>query len=306
MLVLWALYSKLSDHQNLRAFGEFVQTLDLFTLFWVMTLVVMLMLINWGIEVIKWQIVCKPFHQWAWKDALSSVFCGLSWAVFTPNRLGEYGGRVFFLPPRKRLLGVVAMGFGAFAQLAITQCTGALALAWFLDTYFSLPPWVENALWVLACLYGLFFLFVFAKLSSAYHWLPEWKRLKRLKRYLRILRRFKRKTVGAIMTWSMLRFLIFTSQYLLLFMVFLPEISWTTTYGLVVLLLFVQTVLPSLDLFDFGVRSLTGGYIFSFVTDQEMLVMAIVSCIWFINLIVPAIIGAPLVFKIKFFGNSDH
>jgi hypothetical protein len=304
-LVAWGLYTKLNDHQNLRAFHQLVRELDLWAWGTLLLVVLGMMLINWGLEVWKWIQLCKPFHRWNPWEATQSVLSGLSWAVFTPNRLGEYGGRVFFLPFRKRLLGVVAMGFGAFAQLVLTQVTGAFALAWFVQRYLLISEVFEWLLWMAAIGYSLFFLFLFSRLSTANHWFPSWKRLARIKSNLRVLRRYQGRATREVLILSLLRYVVFTSQYMVLFVVLLPEIPWTTTYLLVVLLLFIQTLLPSLDLFDFGVRSLTAGYLFSYVTHHEVVVMAIVSCIWFVNLIIPAILGAPFVYKIKFF-RSNH
>jgi hypothetical protein len=62
--------------------------------------------------------------------------------------------------------------------------------------------------------------------------------------------------------------------------------------------------MPSLDLLDIGVRSLTATTLFSFVTDQDVAVVAAVSLIYIINLIIPAILGSVFVFKLKFFDRT--
>jgi uncharacterized membrane protein YbhN (UPF0104 family) len=69
---------------------------------------------------------------------------------------------------------------------------------------------------------------------------------------------------------------------------------------------FVQSSIPSLDLFDLGIRATTAAYFFSFVTNQEIVVIAAVASIWLINLIIPAILGSVFVLKLNFFGSPDH
>jgi hypothetical protein len=64
--------------------------------------------------------------------------------------------------------------------------------------------------------------------------------------------------------------------------------------------------LPSLDLFDIGVRSVTASYFFSFVTKQDVAVIACTASIWLINIIIPAILGVYFVFKLNFFGSLNR
>ncbi|MNV68042.1 hypothetical protein D3C71_1608720 [compost metagenome] len=75
---------------------------------------------------------------------------------------------------------------------------------------------------------------------------------------------------------------------------------------MVSILFFVQSTLPSLDLFDIGVRTATASYFFSSITDQEVAVIACTASIWLINIIIPAILGTYFVFKLNFFGNLQR
>jgi len=63
--------------------------------------------------------------------------------------------------------------------------------------------------------------------------------------------------------------------------------------------------LPSLDLLDVGVRSMTASAFFVYITDQKLAVIAAVSSIWLINLIIPAILGSVFVLKLKFFDRAS-
>jgi hypothetical protein len=68
------------------------------------------------------------------------------------------------------------------------------------------------------------------------------------------------------------------------------------------ILFFVQSTLPSLDLFDVGIRSVTASYFFGYVTGHDVAVIACTASIWLINIIIPAILGTYFVFKLNFFG----
>ena len=89
-------------------------------------------------------------------------------------------------------------------------------------------------------------------------------------------------------------------------LVIIPDIAFLPMLLLIFILFFVQAALPTLDLFDFGVRSVTASYLYAHITGQDIAVMAIASCVWFINLILPAILGSVFVLKINFFGDTTN
>ncbi len=308
-MVAWLLYGKLNNHKNLQAFRVLLQELNRDLILLTLSTVLLMMLLNWFLEALKWKYLCagvSPIGTWR---AVESVFCGLTWAVFTPNRIGEYGGRVMFLPPRRRIQGAVAMGVGALAQITITNVLGAAALCWFAGKYLGVSGWLYGVLWGMGILYISGFLLLYFNVRLVYHWLIRIRFLKKFHRFFDILCRYQQADLRRVFLFSLSRFAVFTSQYALLMQVVIPGLPFAPMLQMIFILFFVQTVLPTLDLFDFGVRSLTAGYFFGFITPQEVAVMASASCIWFVNLILPAILGTVFVFKINFFGTSstsDH
>ncbi|MNR46772.1 hypothetical protein D3C85_1657820 [compost metagenome] len=101
----------------------------------------------------------------------------------------------------------------------------------------------------------------------------------------------------------MARYLVFSSQYFILFIWLIPGLHYADIVMMTCLLFLVQSALPSLDLFDVGIRSVTAVELFKHVTDQHVAVIACTASIWLINIIIPAILGAYFVFKLNFFGN---
>ncbi|MEC3879413.1 lysylphosphatidylglycerol synthase domain-containing protein [Parapedobacter sp. 10938] len=304
--VAWVLYQKLNDHQNLKAFERLMHNLGTHTVVTTLSVVVVLMFANWLLEVVKWQYLCRPIERISFWRATQSVFCGLSWAVFTPNRIGEYGGRVMFLQPRKRIFGVVAMGVGALAQLVLTSVAGSLSIAWFVNQFFEVSTLGGMAIWLLAGLYAGFFLMLYFNVRWINSWMQRMKFLRKFHRFFEILTRYDRGELTIVFLNSLARFVIFTSQYCILMLVIIPDIAFLPMLLLIFILFFVQAALPTLDLFDFGVRSVTASYLYAHITDQDIAVMAIASCVWFINLILPAILGSVFVLKINFFGDATN
>lgn len=265
---------------------------------------VVLMLINWLLESFKWQYLSKrlsPISLWV---AVEAVFCGLTWAIFTPNRIGEYGGRVMFLPNRKRVHGVFAMAVGAFAQNVITNVVGVLASLWFIYFFFELNTWLYVLLVTVSAIYlGLFLVFYF-NIQWLVNGLNRVSFLKKYHRFFDIMGRYKTKELLVVIGYSLARFFVFSFQYYLVIHLLLPQVPFIYMIITVFVFIFIQSALPSLDLLDIGVRSFTAAHLFLYITNQQIAIIAAVSSIWLINLIIPAIIGSAFVFKLKFFDRT--
>ena len=100
------------------------------------------------------------------------------------------------------------------------------------------------------------------------------------------------------------RFLAFSFQYYLVVHLLIPGIPLFVVMMLVFIILFIQSVLPSLDLLDVAVRSTAAATIFAYVTQQEIAVIAAFTFIWLINLIIPAILGSVFILKLNFFDRN--
>jgi len=302
MLVAWYIYRLLTEKRALSDFNELIVNVSPSVIISSLTVVLLLMLINWFTESLKWQYICLQFQPITLAKAIESVLCGLAWAVFTPNRIGEYGGRVLFLMPRKRVYGIIGMTVGAISLMVITNVLGALAICWFVASYLELKGIWMVGLVVLAFVYASFFLVLYFNIGVINKLLLKIKFLKKFERFFSLLLRYKKKELRRVFGYSLIRYVVFTSQYCLLLQVFIAELPFLEMVLMIFILFFVQSALPSLDLFDIGVRGVTANYFFGFLTNQQIAVMAIVGCIWLINLIIPAVIGSVFTFKINFFG----
>ncbi|MEB0249692.1 hypothetical protein QN344_06065, partial [Mucilaginibacter sp. 5B2] len=125
--------------------------------------------------------------------------------------------------------------------------------------------------------------------------------LKKYHRFFEIMGRYNMNELLVVIGYSLARFFVFSFQYYLIIHLLLPTIPFAEMMLTVFVFLFIQSAIPSLDLLDIGVRSFTAMHLFLYITNQQIAIIAAVSCIWLINLIIPAIIGSVFVFKMKFF-----
>ncbi|NGM66052.1 lysylphosphatidylglycerol synthase domain-containing protein [Sphingobacterium sp. SGR-19] len=303
-LATWFIVSKVNNQQNLGEFKMLLQSIDSWTVRVTLAVVVLMMLMNWAIEIVKWKYLSRRIELISWGKAIKSVFCGLTWAIFTPNRIGEYGGRILLLKPRSRARGAIAMGVGLFAQLVLTSVFGSLSVAWFVSTYLPTPDSVKFGVWLLAAIYAVAFVVFYFNVHWVDYLVGKFAFLRKIKPFFSILENFTMRELWHVLLLSLLRFVIFTSQYIVLMLVFLPGLPFVSMVLMIFILFFVQSAVPSLDIFDFSVRSFVASNLYSYITTQEIAVMAIVSCIWFVNLILPAIMGSIFVLNVNYVGGN--
>jgi len=281
-------------------------TLDPGSVWIVMSSLFLLMLLNCFLEALKWKYLVKKIEIISTWKAVESVFCGLTWAIFTPNRIGEYGGRVFFLSPNKRIKGAVAMSVGTIGQLVLINVLGALALRWFVYRFMDLNPIMNLSISILVLVFSAFFLLFYLNIHWINGLLSKINFMKRYKRFFVIFSRFMTSELLWILLYCVSRILVYSTQYFLIIHFFIPQIDPLDIILILFIFYFVQSSMPSLDLLDIGLRATTAAYFFSFVTDQEIAVMAAIASIWLINLIIPAILGSVFVLKLNFFGSNRN
>ena len=305
ILAFWFIYHGIiKNNKNLYNFRVLVSRISYTRVFVTMAFVILLMVLNWLLEALKWKHLTRilaPISVW---EAIESVFCGLTWAVFTPNRIGEYGGRVMFLPVRKRVHGVFAMAVGSFGQNVITNVLGAGAFVWFLFSFVHLNRWLMAGITVSAIGFMAIMLAFYFNIKWMVSLLNSVKFLKKFHRFFDIMGKYKTAELLNIMWFCLARFFVFTFQYYLVIHLLIPEIPIWEMALMMFVFFFIQSAVPSMDIADVGVRSYTADKIFSFVTDQHIAIMVAVSLIYIINLVIPAFLGTFFIFKLKFFDRT--
>lgn len=302
VFAFWFIYHKLVANKNLHNFKGLLNDIPRVEIISIIGLVVLLMLVNWLLEAAKWKRLMSHIESISFWRAIESVFCGLTLAIFTPNRLGEYGGRVFFLSPKRRIVGVVAMAVGNIGQLVLTNIFGAIALSAFIYRFIDLDYRLFFAIQILAVAFCIFFIVFYFNIKWLNGILLSIKFTRKYKKFYSILGRYKKKELFKILMFCLGRYLVFSSQYFILFVWLIPGLHYADIVMMICILFFVQSTLPSLDLFDVGIRSVTASYFFSYITKHDVAVIACTASIWLINIIIPAILGTYFVFKLNFFG----
>jgi len=273
-------------------------------------LVFVLMFVNWSLEALKWKLSVNNVQPISFFRALKAIFSGVSFSITTPNRMGEYFGRMLYMDDGKRLKIISLTVLGSLSQLIVTilfGLSGLLILQVDIDKL-NLPSWLQwvKNIGIVGGAIGFVFLTVF---YFRIGWLVRWiDKIPAIKKYIWLINELEKADTTLLMrllSISMLRYLVFTTQYFLLFRFFGVDISWWQGFWAIAIVFFIMAIIPSIELFEVVGKTFVTQEIFAIFTVNSLAIGFVTTTIWFINLVVPAAIGSLLILGIKFFKKDE-
>jgi len=280
--------------------------------------VVVLMFLNWGIEARKWQVLVRVIEKISFRKAFKAVFSGQALAINTPNRVGEYVGRVVYLDEGNRLKGIALTIVGSLSQTIITLVAGLAGMYLMKATVTDaikdiltstrliqrFPDFAPVAYEII--FYSVFagvvvMLIVYYELSYLTRLFEKLPFVKRYSYLIEKLEDFHWKELTRILSLSFSRYVVFIVQFILLLQVFEVNIPFWEAAGLVSVFFLVLAVVPTITSVELGVRGYAAMELFGIVSANKLGIIATTAGIWVINLIIPALAGSIFILGIKLF-----
>src|SRR4051812_6004400 len=88
--------------------------------------VLFLMLLNWSLEAVKWKLSVHAVQPISFSRAFKAIMTGVSFSITTPNRVGEYFGRMLYMDEGNRLRIISLTIVSSMSQLIITLLFGLI------------------------------------------------------------------------------------------------------------------------------------------------------------------------------------
>ncbi|MBK8659554.1 MAG: flippase-like domain-containing protein [Bacteroidetes bacterium] len=279
-LLVWLIAHRLFVQNDFEAQWQlFTQNLSAAQVVWIVV-AILLMPVNWYLETIKWQKLLQD--NIAFAPALRSVLSGVTLGFVSPARLGEFSGRIWHLSPEMRRSAFYLSNLGGIAQTAITLVAGAVC--------FSL--WVNNP-FVSGIVIGLsvVFLLLFFRFDVVNNYLSKKDGLRKAGFYISDEELPDLRTQSIVISFSLVRYLVYLFQYVCAFHFFGIEATvFTLTIHSGVLLL-MNSFSPLLPALDFSFRGTVALYVFREISDNSLALLSAATFIWLLNLVLPALVG---------------
>ena len=269
-------------------------------------LVIFLMLVNWGIEAKKWQLLVLHVQEFSFIRAFKSVLSGCSITMLTPNRIGEYGGRILFVKEEHRIKAISLNLVSSISQLLVTMtmgCAGLIFLRFFSHNNHNalsvLPDFWGNVL-IYFSISGTLLLFLFyIRLGWLVSLMEKLSAFNKIVRHIKVLDEFSASQLLRILSLSLLRYLVFVLQYVLLLQLMQVNIEPRLSFWLITVFYLVMAVAPTIGFLELPVRAKASMELMKLYSSNTLGIETAALSIWLINLVIPALVGSLLILGIK-------
>ena len=263
---------------------------------------VLLMVLNWGLESAKWRWLVAPVEEIGGLRAFLATLAGTSVGLVTPNRTGEFLGRVLFLSPDARIAASFATALGSIAQFVITLLAGGLSLVVLLLLERPLP-WpgggLSVTLVVLTAIVAGAALVLFLSPGLFRQLLLLVPFLRKLGEASGILSRYARHELVVVLLLSLLRYVVFTVQFVLMLLAFDAGLRLGDALLAVPLIYLVTTLVPTVMLTELGVRGSVSLAVLGALGGAASGILLAAFTVWLVNLVLPAVAGSVVLLVVR-------
>lgn len=258
--------------------------------------------LNWLFETLKWRVLIQNFEQHPLWQSYKAILSGVTFSLFTPNRIGEYGGRILLVKPENNWKAVVATLVGSFSQLLALLSMGLLGLIYFVSNFWEVETIILRGIIVLGfALIGLM-LFCFFNIDVIIpiaRRIPYIYKLKRFVKDIAVLKNYTSKELIASLGYAFARYFTYSFQYYFLLLFFGIKVPFLAAMGGIATIFLVQTSIPLPPLWDLLARGEIALQIWGLFDANEISILAATFSLWVINLIIPSLIGTVFIININ-------
>lgn len=308
LLGIWVLYKKIFHNQDITQLMTDLKSLVTTSKNYLLILLTFLLVpINIYLEGIKWKYQLRPIENINnWKSFLS-IFTGITSGMFFPNRMGNFLGRIFMLEKGDRIKAAMVTIVGGMGQMIATVSIGLLSLIFFVNNNFIII--FIAAISIITLLLIIYFNIHFLKY---FQFLIPKKFKEKTKEYFEIFSLYSKKELLKILTFSFLRYFLYTFQFVLLIWAFNIPLSYFEAMIPISLTYLLMMVIPFITITEIAVRGSVSILVFekwlilnNISTSYGMMIFSASSLLWIFNIAIPAILGLFLIHRFKFFRNNE-
>ena len=251
--------------------------------------ILLLSVLNRFFEILKWQNLVEFIHKISLGEATKQVLGALTAGLFTPNGVGEYAGKALFFDKGNTkkviFLNLICNGI----QMILTVIFGIFGLLYFNAQYNVITTKT------VAILFGFLILLFIVLFSVKKITIKGYSIEKLIHKINEIPKSIHQKNIFL----GICRYLVFSHQYYFLFLAFDVDLPYSTLIATISSVYFLASSLPTFQFLDFAVKGSVAVYFFGILGVNEWIVIFISTLMWFLNVVLPVIIGTYYVLNFK-------
>ena len=228
----------------------------------------LLTVVNWTLEIIKWQITVHPLHVITFKTAFHQSLKSFAIATITPFKIGEIGLKAYYYKNNRKNIALLST-YTNMLQFSVTVIFGFFGtLILYFENYIDLVKLIILSLIAVTIL------------VIKYHFN---KLVKTKKLYLHSFK---------IFSLAFTRYLIFSSQYFIILTYLEPDLFNVLTLILIYITYYLSSIIPLFSLFDVVIKGSVSIFVFNEIGlkfNDSLLSASFIM--WTLNFILPSMIG---------------
>lgn len=288
------IYSRLSQIPELstQLLSWFHQPLIIF----VLVASFFLMPINWGIESYKWKLVTQQVESIPYTTALKSVFMGICLGNIAPGRAMEFLGKIYFFKSENKPSVTILHFINGMFQMLITVLVGIAAIAYKFQLVHSSAQLVYSII-IFGIVLIIFFCLAILNVSTIQRKLKfiKWFKFSDSTQQLS----FSKMLLFKLVVLSMLRYFVFSFQFYLVYRVLSLPMPVMQMASSIAVYFMLTSLIPMISFIEPAIRAAIALFVFNQVNDSYISVVLSATLLWFINVVLPSIIGYLIVLKAK-------
>jgi hypothetical protein len=236
-------------------------------------------------EILKWQNLAQEVQVISKIEATKQVLAALTLGVFTPVGVGEYVGKALYFEKKdaKKIvfLNLICNGI----QVLITGLFGLIGMLLLGYYYWSI-------LLILSCIVVIMISIFTKRIIIQGHSIENF-----ISRINAIPKKIHHKNI----LLGLARYLVFSHQYYFLFVAFDVNLPYVTLMASITTVYLLASIIPSFQFLDFALKGSLAVYFFGILGVNEWVTVFVTTLMWFLNIVLPVIIGSyyVLIFKIN-------
>lgn len=251
-----------------------------------------LSLINWILEIFKWQNLVSYIRQISLKESMKQTLGSLTASIFTPNRIGEYGAKMLYFDKKEGKRIVLLNLIGNSTQMLVTTYFGLFGL-WLTGLYWELfhGRYVELSMAAILVVVFVILGYIFRN--------REWIYGFTISKLVTKVKQVPRNIYVTNFQLATMRYLVFSHQFYFLLLLFGVSLPYPSALATVFVMYFIASIVPTIHLMDVVIKGSVAVFLFGKLGVNEWIIVSITFLMWLLNLVVPVVIGAFYVMRFK-------
>ncbi len=233
-------------------------------------------------------LITSQIQKLPYVNASRSVYAGICVGNLAPGRATEFLAKIHFFAPENRISITVLHFVNGMFQLSITVLFGVISVLLY-SSRAEINSNLATVSFILSGVVMLAFVIALFNINKIMNWLYH---------------RFSKENKGEVvhLSWgnglllrlfalSFLRYLVFTTQFILLLKVFDAQSHFLEMFMCICIYFLFTTIIPMFSVIEAAVRTAIALLVFANMGMSNAALAIVAILLWLINIVFPSIVG---------------